>query len=577
MRVDEAASPSGYTLSLADGTRWLVRAGDVQTEEIVSALGATMCLQPGNSGRELLAVVRKAGGIAPVNLDGPGPALCILPPLSDDDTLTVGMSRLARVVAREAQSRGGLLLHGALAETPSGHCVTASREIPVAGTPGPARRSAQPAFGAASGILLAGPGTVGKSTASRRLPRPWRARCDDAALVVCDSQGGYWAHPWPTWSQFYGCDAESLPGGCWDVQRAVPLRAIFFLSQSPADRVESLSVSQATAMLMETVQHVSGPMARYLSEAEVWALHREQLAAAEALARAVPAFTLYLSLTGAFWEEVERVLAETPSPPAPLPARERGVTPLVQVGVAPSPPGGEGRGEGGIFTANPPLDGSILHVVYTGRSMTPSLIEPELLEVRPYHDRLVRPGDVVYLQPPGEQQKLVHRVATVIPPGTTPGSIRTRGDNSSAADPFILQPADIVGQVVAAQRNSRRRRIAGGLLGVLVGTVARLRRTINRSISRMLHGAYRTLARTGLLRNLLPVGLRPRVFTFQTRERSFLKLMMAGRVVGQYDTRERQWRIRRPFRLFVDEDALPYAGAGQGLAPGETSTLSQAD
>jgi signal peptidase len=209
--------------------------------------------------------------------------------------------------------------------------------------------------------------------------------------------------------------------------------------------------------------------------------------------------------------------------------------------------------------------------------MNPTLTDPELLEVLPYHGRPVRPGDVVYFQPPEEQKKLVHRVVAVTPPGATPGSIRTRGDNNPSADPYLLEPADVIGQVVAAQRGSRQRQIAGGLPGVLVGTPVRLWRTINRGISRLMHGTYRALTRTGLFCSLLPAGLRPRVFVFQSRQRFFLKLMMAGRVVGQYDTRARQWRIRRPCRLFVNEATLPHPESSQSMLPHETPELGQAN
>jgi SynChlorMet cassette protein ScmC len=184
---------------------------------IVSVLGTAMCPQPGETGRELLVTVSDEGDLAPANLAGPGPALCVLSPPGECDMLTVAMLRLALAIARGAQSRGGLLLHGAFATQTS------------------------------DGILLAGPGSVGKRTASRRLPPPWRALCDDTSLVIRGPQGSYWAHPWPTWSRFFHQGIDPPPGGSWDVQQAVPLRAIFFLSQAPDDRAEALSVTRCNA------------------------------------------------------------------------------------------------------------------------------------------------------------------------------------------------------------------------------------------------------------------------------------------------------------------------------------------
>jgi len=133
--------------------------------------------------------------------------------------------------------------------------------------------------------------------------------------------------------------------------------------------------------------------------------------------------------------------------------------------------------------------------------------------------------------------------------------ICTRGDNNPHVDPYRLQPADVIGQVVAAQRGVKRRRIAGGRWGALRGMACRPRRVINRGVSQSLHGAYRGLA--GRFRGLLPAHLRPRVFAFQARNQTLLKLLLGRRVIGQYDTRKEQWRIRRPFRLLVDEAGLP--------------------
>ena len=263
--------------------------------------------------------------------------------------------------------------------------------------------------------------------------------------------------------------------------------------------------------------------------------------------------------------------------PQPSPPGGEGAVRLLGKGVAPFSLAGRGTGGEGRNTIDPPLGDGNLHVVYTGTSMHPTLIEPELLEVAPYHGRPVRRGDVVYFRPPEEQQELVHRVIAAIQPGTPQSSVHTRGDNSPAADPYRLQPDDIIGRVVVAQRGDRRRPIAGGLRGVLVGTAARLWRTINLGISRFLRGAYYTLARVGPQRRLLPSNLRPRVFVFQARQNPFFKLMMGGRVVGQYDGKLRQWRIRRPFRLFVDEAALPAPGATQDLAPDETSAPDRAE
>ncbi|MFQ5615134.1 MAG: SynChlorMet cassette protein ScmC [Anaerolineales bacterium] len=430
-------------------------------------------------------------------------------PPPGQDMLTVQLTYLSMGIAREALSCGGLLVHGALAEWET--CYSQSPP--------------QTNFG--QGVILAGPGGVGKTTASRRLPSPWRSLCDDTTLVVVDDQGQYWAHPWPTWSRFYNGGS----GGSWDVQRAVPLRAVFFLSQSLDDQVVPLNTAEAMAMLMESVHQASMLMTRKLAEDKAHTIYREQLAAVEALVNTIPTYTLHLSLTGTFWQEIEGVMPNGASDSNPI-----------QRQTAPKPTP--------LHTLK--LDGSVLPVVYTGPSMYPTLRDRELVDVVPYEDRPVCPGDIVYFQPPEGNHAVIHRVIRVTPEG-----IRTRGDNNPIADPYLIQPADITGQVVAVRRDQRQQPVAGGRRGYLTFYGARLTRLPSRLSTRLMHGIYHGLAKTGLFHRLLPSNFRPRLVAFRTRHQKYLKLMMGERVVGQYDTRRKQWHIRRPFRLFVDESALP--------------------
>jgi len=181
---------------------------------------------------------------------------------------------LSSILAHDAQTRGGVLLHGALAEVDG------------------------------IGVILAAPGGTGKTTASERLAAPWRSLCDDATMVVRDSHGDYWAHPWPTWSRFLLGES----GGTWDVQNAVPLKGVFFLSRAVEDSAESVGPGHAVSLLVECAEQSSPLMARGLSNEETRALHLEWFDTLCALARVVPTHVLHISQTGAFWQEIERML-----------------------------------------------------------------------------------------------------------------------------------------------------------------------------------------------------------------------------------------------------------------------------
>jgi signal peptidase len=200
-------------------------------------------------------------------------------------------------------------------------------------------------------------------------------------------------------------------------------------------------------------------------------------------------------------------------------------------------------------------------IVYTGPSMNPTLREPDLLWVEPYGNRPVRAGDVVCYKSPEENVNIVHRVVSVGGRRTGDGGpkdgIRTRGDNNPGPDAGVVAADDLLGRVVSAQRGSRLRPIPGGLTGRTVAWSVRLRKVVWRVVAGVVSGAYQGFVRGGPFDFLLPGGLRPRLVCFNRRGAATLRLLMGRQTVGQYDARHQRWLIRRPFRLFVDEQTLP--------------------
>ena len=284
--MSEAVTGGAPRLRLADGSSWVIVAGDADAAPVVQTLAAIMRLTPGDEAplthaggfaappaRELRVVVRDGPEARlPADTRGDGPVLVAVHPPVDRAMHMIAAERVAQTIARDAQRRGGLLVHGGLAEWRG------------------------------CGAVLAGAGTVGKSTASRRLPAPWRSWSDDATLVVRDLQGRLRAHPWPTWSRFYWDQGE----GSWDVAASLPLGAVFFLAQAPQDVVTPTHhAAQALAMLMECVAAVSSGMRRGLDAERARTLSGEQLANAEAVVAETPMYRLELSLEGSFWRLLE--------------------------------------------------------------------------------------------------------------------------------------------------------------------------------------------------------------------------------------------------------------------------------
>jgi SynChlorMet cassette protein ScmC len=279
-----------HNLVLADGSRWEIAAGDEGAAAIVSQLGCAMQLRRHSCPPEhphhgklcrLLVQVDAHTSVAdcyvPSVAENGGSVVCILSPSEHWGGSHVNLMRLSLVFARETQARGGVLIHGALAERDG------------------------------MGVILTAPGGTGKTTASNRLPAPWRSLCDDTTLVVRDPKGQYLAHPWPTWSRFH----DGGPGGTWDVQGAVPLKSIFVLAQADEDRVARLSPGHAVSVLVEGVRQASMFMTPGLFKEEIHALHLGRFNNLCALARVIPTHVLHISLTGAFWQEIEKSLGAT--------------------------------------------------------------------------------------------------------------------------------------------------------------------------------------------------------------------------------------------------------------------------
>jgi hypothetical protein len=280
---DQGASDHAVSLSLADGFNMRIVAADAWTAEVVSRLQAAMQLDRATT-RADPAIIARTGPAAGCALAGAAPSpwsvywtLGIPRQLGTrHDTPTLQLIGILIAVCLWAQARGAVLVHGALAELNG------------------------------RGIILAGRGGAGKTTASERLPPPWRSLSDDATLVVRDARGIYWAHPWPTWSRFILEEG----GGSWDVQQHVRLLSAFFLAQADKDLIAALGPGQATVRLLESSEQAWLGMSPFLPREELQASRLQRFDNICALARTVPCYELHLSLTGAFWERIERVLDE---------------------------------------------------------------------------------------------------------------------------------------------------------------------------------------------------------------------------------------------------------------------------
>ena len=202
-------------------------------------------------------------------------------------------------------------------------------------------------------------------------------------------------------------------------------------------------------------------------------------------------------------------------------------------------------------------------VIYKGPSMNPTLKPGDRLWITPHNGQKIQRGDVVVFTPPGADYKVIHRVVSLDPSG-----IRTQGDNNNRVDPWLLSHDQILGRVFFSERGKRRRRIFGGEIGQLFGVVIRTIHALDARVASRFRPAYDRLARAGVFRRWLPGWMKTKAISLSHPEGTELQLLMGRRVVGRWLPGKSGWNIRRPFRLFVDEETLPEnKGEVSGVPP----------
>lgn len=187
-----------------------------------------------------------------------------------------------------------------------------------------------------------------------------------------------------------------------------------------------------------------------------------------------------------------------------------------------------------------------------GESMRPLFRPGDRIVFVPCRVEEVRRGDVIIFIQPGKRERVVHRVVS-----TGPDGIRTKGDANPYRDAWDLRQGDIVGRVVSVECGGWEIPVAGGIAGRLLAALIRAFRKSDHLASHVLNPCYRGLARSGICRALLPPALRPRVITFERDGQREMQLVLGRRIIGRRPAGAGSWKIRRPFRILVDEQTLP--------------------
>jgi signal peptidase I len=180
------------------------------------------------------------------------------------------------------------------------------------------------------------------------------------------------------------------------------------------------------------------------------------------------------------------------------------------------------------------MDNTVIN--YIGTSMFPTLKTGDFFRVVSYKERAVRIGDVVLFNSPYSRIPIVHRVVSIDKKG-----VRTKGDNKLAIDDCILQPNDIIGQVVSAQRGKKKIKILSGFPGRIYASTLDVGKRMDIVVSTILRPVYRWLTQTGIFRKLFSRWIRTQVLCFKHGDDMEMQLHLGRRIIGRRFPGQDRW------------------------------------
>jgi len=155
------------------------------------------------------------------------------------------------------------------------------------------------------GILIAGASNSGKSTCCSRIPFPWNVICDEEVLLLFDAERAvHLAHPFPTWSRFVNAtDCFS-----WNVQKPVPVKAVFFLEKALSDAFLPLGRGRTAMYLFSLANEKCHIDWERTSRGERVSQRVMLFENACRMADSMPGYILRVSQFGQFWKIIDKAL-----------------------------------------------------------------------------------------------------------------------------------------------------------------------------------------------------------------------------------------------------------------------------
>jgi len=483
-------------IKLGDQLALTLHPQDPDACNAVDRISKVMCLQSGMTNNEIFIGARKnyeKSFFYPT--DNPN-KVCIIPEKLNETLQIIQMSIIGQCIALQTLPYSGILLHGALIEKNG------------------------------IGIVLAAPSGTGKTTASLRVKPPWIHVCDDTTLIIPDFLGNYFAYPWPTWSRFY----NNGPGGCWNVQKSVFLRGIYFLRQSEENKIEPIDISHAISYLIESIHQAMNFISRDKWDGdELKKIYQMELSAASVITKNVPVNILNINLTGPFWEKIEEAIQNI-NPKSCRTSKEVHIRNSIK--------------NKGNNTSDKNLT-----VIYSGNAMFPTLKEPELLKIESYLSNIPRIGDIICYFSVEKHKKCIRRVINI------KQGIIISGDNPNISEKIYILPEQILGKAVFSFVNNKKRRLIGGYSGFVLHHMLKLCNITSNSQFKLYKDCLYQIKNIFFK---IITKKNPRLIIFYKKNKILsIRLYVKNLFIAEYHFHRNQWIIKYPYSLWIDKKNLP--------------------
>ncbi|MGD1994274.1 MAG: hypothetical protein PVI59_13865 [Anaerolineae bacterium] len=189
---------------------------------------------------------------------------------------------------------------------------------------------------------------------------------------------------------------------------------------------------------------------------------------------------------------------------------------------------------------------------YRGTSMRGTFLPGDLLIVTPVALEDLQCGDVVAFQQPSARDDHPHQIVHRVRACTSAGLV-TRGDQCLKVDQTAVTASDLIGRVLAVERDGQTRPVLGGWRGHARAAALRLWRRIAPAAG----WPYRRVRASGLARALWRPSLAQ--IHLETETGPMIKYVHRQRTVARWWPAEGRFWCRKPYDLVL---VRPEAEAG---------------